>query len=68
MRTMYIPVKTYYNIVTKKKELTIMTISRMTFDIDKELKTELQIIALRQDRAVKDILNDLIQEFVNENK
>jgi len=45
-----------------------MTISRMTFDIDKELKTELQIIALRQDRAVKDILNDLIQEFVNENK
>jgi predicted transcriptional regulator len=45
-----------------------MTISRMTFDIDKELKTELQIIALRQDRAVKDILNDLIQDFVNKNK
>ena len=45
-----------------------MTTSRMTFDIDKELKTELQIIALRQDKPVKDILNDLIQEFVNENK
>ena len=45
-----------------------MTIARMTFDIDKELKTELQIIALRQDRAVKDILHDLIQDFVNENK
>ena len=45
-----------------------MTIARMTFDIDKELKTELQIIALRQDRAVKDILNDLIQDFVDENK
>ena len=45
-----------------------MTTSRMTFDIDKELKTELQIIALRQDKPVKDILNDLIQEFLNENK
>ena len=45
-----------------------MTHARMTFDIDKELKTELQIIALKQDRAVKDILHDLIQDFVNENK
>ena len=45
-----------------------MAIARMTFDIDKDLKTELQIIALKQDKAVKDILNDLIQEFVNENK
>jgi predicted transcriptional regulator len=45
-----------------------MPIARMTFDIDKDLKTELQIIALKQDRAVKDILNDLIQDFVNENK
>ena len=45
-----------------------MTNARMTFDIDKELKTELQIIALKQDRAVKDILHDLIQDFENENK
>ena len=45
-----------------------MTNARMTFDKDKELKTELQIIALKQDRAVKDILHDLIQDFVNENK
>ena len=45
-----------------------MPVSRMTFDIDKELKTELQIIALRQGKTVKDILNDLIQDFVNENK
>jgi predicted transcriptional regulator len=40
----------------------------MTFDIDKDLKTELQVIALRQDRSVKDILNELIQAFVDENK
>ena len=43
-------------------------ITRMTFDIDEDLKTELQIIALRQDRAVKDILNELITDFVNKNK
>ena len=43
-------------------------ITRMTFDIDEDLKTELQIIALKQKRTVKEILNDLIQEFVNENK
>ena len=43
-------------------------ITRMTFDIDEDLKTELQIIALKQKRTVKEILNELIQEFVNENK
>ena len=40
----------------------------LTFSIDKELKTELKIIALKQDKPIKDILNDLIQDFVNENK
>ena len=45
-----------------------MPISRMTFDIDKDLKTELQIIALRQQRSVKDILNELVQDFVDKNK
>lgn len=43
-------------------------ITRMTFDIDEDLKTELQIIALKQKRTVKEILNELIQDFVNENK
>ena len=43
-------------------------ITRMTFDIDEDLKTELQIIALKQKRTVKEILTELIQEFVNENK
>jgi len=40
----------------------------MTFEINKELKTELKVIALKQDRTVKEILNTLIQDFVNENK
>lgn len=43
-------------------------VTRMTFDIDDELKTELQIIALRQKRPVKEILSEIIQDFVNENK
>lgn len=42
--------------------------TRMTFDIDEDLKTELKIIALKQKKPVKDILTELIQEFVNENK
>ena len=42
--------------------------TRMTFDIDEDLKTELKIIALKQKKSVKDILTELIQEFVNENK
>lgn len=45
-----------------------MPITRMTFDIDKDLKTELQIIALRQQRSVKDVLNELIQDYVDKNK
>ena len=40
----------------------------MTFDINEDLKTELKIIALKQGRPVKDILTELIQDFVNENK
>ena len=40
----------------------------LTFRIDKELKTELKVIALKQDRTVKEILAELIQDFVNENK
>ena len=43
-------------------------VTRMIFDIDEDLKTELQIIALKQKKTVKEILTDLIQDFVNENK
>ena len=45
-----------------------MTKDTLTFQIDKELKTELKVIALKQDRKLKDILSELIQDFVNENK
>lgn len=42
--------------------------TRMTFDIDEDLKVELQMIALKQRKSVKEILSCLIQDFVNENK
>ncbi|WP_305514432.1 hypothetical protein [Methanobrevibacter sp. V14] len=45
-----------------------MVETTMTFSIDKDLKQELKIIALKQDKSVKDILAELIQDFVNENK
>ena len=45
-----------------------MSETTMTFNIEKELKTELKMIALQQDKPVKDILTELIQDFVNENK
>ena len=40
----------------------------ITFNIDKDLKTELKIIAIKKDNTITDILNSLIQDYVNENK
>ena len=45
-----------------------MAIETLTINIDKELKTELRVIAVKQDKTLTDILNELIQKFVNENK
>lgn len=45
-----------------------MSNTTLTFTIDENLKTELKVIALKQQRTVKDILAELIQDFVNENK
>ena len=36
--------------------------------IDKDLKLELQIIALKQNRSVTSIITELIEDYVNENK
>ena len=45
-----------------------MAIETLTINIDKDLKTELRVIAVKQDKTLTDILNELIQDFVNENK
>ena len=45
-----------------------METSFIHFKIDKELKKELQIIALKQNTNITQLLTELIQDFVNENK
>ena len=45
-----------------------MAIETLTINIEKELKTELRVIAVKQDKTLTEIVNDLIQDFVNENK
>lgn len=42
--------------------------SYIHFKIDKELKTELQIIALKQNTNITQLVTELIQDYVNENK
>ena len=55
-------------IVEQQKEINIMENSYIHFKIDKELKTELQIIALKQNTNITQLLTEYIQEYVNENK
>ena len=45
-----------------------METSFIHFKIDKELKTELQIIALKKHTNITQLLTELIQDYVNENK
>ena len=45
-----------------------MSTETLTINIEKELKTELKIIALKQNTTVTEILLKFIQEFVDENK
>ena len=52
----------------QQKENKTMEHSYIHFKIDKELKTELQIIALRQNTNITQLLTELIQKYVNENK
>ena len=45
-----------------------MSNETLTISIDKDLKLRIKMIALQQNRTVTDIVNELIQDFVNENK
>ena len=42
--------------------------SYIHFKIDKDLKTEFQIIALKQNTNITQVLTEFIQDYVNENK
>ena len=45
-----------------------MSTETLTINIDTELKSELKILAIKKHCTVTDILIDLIQDFVDENK
>ena len=61
----YYLIQIYYY---KTSKVIIMVIETLTINIDKELKTELRVIAVKQDKTLTDIVNKLIQDFVDENK
>jgi len=45
-----------------------MTTVQMVFEIDEDLRTEINIIAKKQKTTVKAIMTQLVEDFVNENK
>ena len=40
----------------------------LTFSIEKELKIELKVLAVRQEKSLTKLLNEILQDYVNENK
>ena len=40
----------------------------LTFRIDKDLKIELKVLAIRQEKSLTKLLNEIISSYVNENK
>jgi len=45
-----------------------MTDVKMVFEIDEDLRTQINIIAKRERTTVKAIMTQLVEDFVNENK
>lgn len=45
-----------------------MSKTQIAFEIDEDLRTEINIIAKRQKTSVKAIVTELIEEYVRENK
>ena len=45
-----------------------MSKDTLTFSIDKDLKIELKVLAVRQETTVTKLLNQIITNYVNENK
>ena len=45
-----------------------MSKDKLTFSIDKDLKIELKVIAVKKETTVTKLLNQIITDYVNENK
>jgi predicted HicB family RNase H-like nuclease len=40
----------------------------LTFHIEKDLKIELKVLAVRQEKSLTQLLNEIITDYINENK
>lgn len=40
----------------------------LTFSIEKDLKIELKVLAVRQEKSLTQLLNEIIYDYVNENQ
>ena len=45
-----------------------MEIVNLNIRIDKDLRDELKIIAIKQDTTITEIITEFIKDYVNENK
>ena len=45
-----------------------MSKETLTFSIEKELKIELKVLAVRQEKSLTQLLNEILTDYVNENK
>ena len=45
-----------------------MATETLTFQIDEDLKIELKVLAVRQKKSLTQLLNEILEDFVNENK
>lgn len=55
-------------LLKKNKGVINVVKEQMTCLIDKDLKTEFQIIAKRQDTTITDLIVEFVTKYVNENK
>ena len=40
----------------------------LTFQLEKELKIELKVLAVRQEKSLTQLLNEILSDYVKENK
>ena len=53
---------------TTKGDIEIMEIVNLNIRLDKQLRTEFQIICKKQDTTASAVLREFIEQYVNENK
>ena len=58
----------YIHINNNQKEKSTMDTSFIHFKINAELKKELQIQAVKENKTLTDLLTDLIKDYLNEKK